>query len=129
MRISDSISVVCSADLRLRGAAFASLSHVIVSVGFVVDLQPASGTKMNIACSSEKNRRLFWQAAVLNLAKRPSRGREALLDLDGADRQLAAARLGLGVELPLLALRSEDHTSELQSLMRISYALLWLTNK
>src|SRR3546814_13811433 len=68
----------------LGGAGLASLSHVIVSVGFVVDLQPASGTKMNIACSSEKNRRLVWQAAVLNLAKRPSRGRAALLDLEGA---------------------------------------------
>src|SRR3546814_3907843 len=132
---------------------------------------------MNIACSSEKNRRLFWQAAVLNLAKRPSRGREALLDLDGADRQLAAARIGLGVELHLLALaqavdagalqgggvdedvliavfrldeavatlvvvelygardhgdflsRSEEHTSELQSLMRISYAVFCLKKK
>src|SRR3546814_2366781 len=83
---------------------------------------------MNIACSSEKNRRLFWQAAVLNLAKRPSRGREALLDLDGADRQLAAARIGLGVELHLLA-RSEEHTSELQSLMRISYAVFCLKKK
>src|SRR3546814_16701689 len=69
---------------------------------------------MNIACSSEKNRRLFWQAAVLNLAKRPSRGREALLDLDGADRQLAAARIGLGVELHLLALAQAVDAGALQ---------------
>src|SRR3546814_5903594 len=70
----------------LGGAGLASLSPVIVSVGFVVDLQPASGTKMNIACSSEKNRRLFWPAAVLNLAKRPTRGREALLDRSESTR-------------------------------------------
>src|SRR3546814_13549071 len=69
---------------------------------------------MNIACSSEKNRRLFWQAAVLNLAKRPSRGREALLDLDGAARQLAAARIGLGVELHLLALAQAVDAGALQ---------------
>src|SRR3546814_15585105 len=69
---------------------------------------------MNIACSSENNRRLFWQAAVLNLAKRPSRGREALLDLDGADRQLATARIGLGVELHLLALAQAVDAGALQ---------------
>src|SRR3546814_13845019 len=69
---------------------------------------------MNISGRSEKNRRLFWHAAVLNLAKRPSRGREALLDLDGADRQLAAARIGLGVELHLLALAQAVDAGALQ---------------
>src|SRR3546814_9496463 len=60
-----------------------------------------------------------------------------------AERVLAAyAHLGAGpvtrYELPLLralnfvienALRSEEHTSELQSLMRISYAVFCLKNK
>src|SRR3546814_5865892 len=32
-------------------------------------------------------------------------------------------------EVPMLGLRSEEHTSELQSLMRISYAVFCLKNK
>src|SRR3546814_1303279 len=36
---------------------------------------------------------------------------------------------GLGVFLIALALRSEEHTSELQSLMRISYAVFCLKKK
>src|SRR3546814_1905382 len=34
-----------------------------------------------------------------------------------------------GVALPLVAVRSEEHTSELQSLMRISYAVFCLKKK
>src|SRR3546814_5445323 len=41
---------------------------------------------------------------------------------DGGDLVLAAGALGGA------AVRSEEHTSELQSLMRISYAVLCLTN-
>src|SRR3546814_9261905 len=46
--------------------------------------------------------------------------------LDRADQppERADAR-----ELPLAARRSEEHTSELQSLMRISYAVFGLTKK
>src|SRR3546814_2958619 len=38
-------------------------------------------------------------------------------------------RLLLGIDQPLLLPRSEEHTSELQSLMRISYAVFCLKNK
>src|SRR3546814_2858307 len=58
-------------------------------------------------------------------------------DKPGADiswrRALAAAYMGTGRErdaLPLLEqVRSEEHTSELQSLMRISYAVFCLKKK
>src|SRR3546814_8323494 len=36
---------------------------------------------------------------------------------------------GFGLGPPVIGLRSEEHTSELQSLMRISYAVLCLQNK
>src|SRR3546814_8285630 len=39
------------------------------------------------------------------------------------------ARLILGIEPPSSGSRSAEHTSELQSLMRISYAGLWLEKK
>src|SRR3546814_8296896 len=48
-------------------------------------------------------------------------------DVDGYDRFLTYSR---GVyEQGYLKLRSEEHTSELQSLMRISYAVCCLTKK
>src|SRR3546814_1532398 len=41
-----------------------------------------------------------------------------------------AAALGLGLNVLIsISLRSEEHTSELQSLMRISYAVFCLKNK
>src|SRR3546814_9943427 len=41
----------------------------------------------------------------------------------------AAARPPLPISMPLLVKRSEEHTSELQSLMRISYAVFCLKKK
>src|SRR3546814_9763556 len=43
------------------------------------------------------------------------------------DRRASGNRRAAGSEAPLL--RSEEHTSELQSLMRISYAVFCLTKK
>src|SRR3546814_1234975 len=57
------------------------------------------------------------------------RALELLRDLagDGGDRQIAFAE-PTGGDVDLLA-RSEEHTSELQSLMRISYAVFCLKKK
>src|SRR3546814_3949589 len=46
----------------------------------------------------------------------------------GAGHQAGARRPGRG-DLPSARLRSEEHTSELQSLMRISYAVFCLKKK
>src|SRR3546814_1956056 len=80
----------------------------------------------------------------VRLAHRPGRAkllrddRRAMYELVGLDgtfldnaalaaRGLAAAGFHGGLELPLG--RSEEHTSELQSLMRISYAVFCLNKK
>src|SRR3546814_4681821 len=49
----------------------------------------------------------------------------------GKDPAQPAARLGVGLRAALTAVptRSEEHTSELQSLMRISYAVFCLKKK
>src|SRR3546814_10563212 len=47
---------------------------------------------------------------------------------DGAGRKATAGKYTLGIA-GAYALRSEEHTSELQSLMRISYAVLCLKKK
>src|SRR3546814_5944207 len=72
-------------------------------------------------------------------------GQVYLIDAgDGLLRQMAAKRLNLGAvralflthhhidhiaDVPVLMIRSEEHTSELQSLMRISYAVFCLKKK
>src|SRR3546814_8038425 len=48
---------------------------------------------------------------------------------DLADNRLGQALEGAVARLALLAVRSAEHTSELQSLMRISYAVFCLTKK
>src|SRR3546814_4096058 len=86
---------------------------------------------------------LAWLAADQACA---FEGQHHLVDRWRADAEVAlhvclgrrpAVDTGIGVDegeiLPLLvgeaALRSEEHTSELQSLMRISYAVFCLQNK
>src|SRR3546814_6276272 len=48
---------------------------------------------------------------------------------DGADGGLQPAPYRGSAAMPLAAARSEEHTSELQSLMRISYAVFCLKKK
>src|SRR3546814_1270474 len=50
-------------------------------------------------------------------------------DLDRGPRALAQRRGGGEVDVALARFRSEEHTSELQSLMRISYAVFCLKKK
>src|SRR3546814_5202948 len=44
-------------------------------------------------------------------------------------RQVFAKNTNKALQEPILAVRSEEHTSELQSLMRISYAVFCLKKK
>src|SRR3546814_1376646 len=57
----------------------------------------------------------------------------AVLDVDHIEAQIVARDRELGnafsKDLQLMAIRSEEHTSELQSLMRISYAVFCLKKK
>src|SRR3546814_8337674 len=68
--------------------------------------------------------------ALLRLADKPPRG---AVIVEHAGRVAVDAHLLLdrtaGDSVPLAGHRSEEHTSELQSLMRISYAVLCLKKK
>src|SRR3546814_960357 len=44
-------------------------------------------------------------------------------------RRVALIKVAQGLGIPLAEIRSEEHTSELQSLMRISYAVFCLKKK
>src|SRR3546814_8423989 len=132
MRISDWSSDVCSSDLpgrhrqaRVRPLA---LGGLLVPAGARGDLQA---------------RRLWQRAAPPGAVRTPDRGAaggpasESAAGRKGAAGGASAARPGgLGIRatrhsqvIPAEGARSEEHTSELQSLMRISYAVFCLKKK
>src|SRR3546814_6121334 len=101
MRISGWSSDVCSSDLRPRGrpAGRRGAAHA---------LQAAGGRRCRRARSAAR-------APAAAVVVRPVQG----------GRAVAAFRAARGQPLA----RSEEHTSELQSLMRISYAVFCLKKK
>src|SRR3546814_9494723 len=119
MRISDWSSDVCSADLvRLRHVGVIAL-ELDVAIGIGVD------------------RVADLDAVIIDREAEPAG--EARRE-DGAQRQRVGGFLleveiaAVGAEdiaprLLIFLVRSEEHTSELQSLMRISYAVCCLTKK
>src|SRR3546814_8933324 len=113
MRISDWSSDVCSSDLRLgREAAEDDAVH---------RADPRAGEHRRRALGN--HRHIDGDAVALLDAELLQRVREA--DDVGEQRGIA--------DRPRLAIggvgRSEEHTSELQSLMRISYAVFCLKKK
>src|SRR3546814_5535169 len=105
MRISDWSSDVCSSDLtRATTPIFPSLSRRHRS--------RRSSWRMNISKSGFQLPRECWRRRALAMHKDGSKMRPFLLTkpLNGSTT------------------RSEEHTSELQSLMRISYAVFCLKN-
>src|SRR3546814_4523942 len=112
MRISDWSSDVCSSDLAL-GVGVADLDGLAGHAGDHV------GRAVGVAVDRVLDRRYHHDEVdrQLHLHRRDK----------GADDGGAAAHVVL--HLLDTALRSEEHTSELQSLMRISYAVFCLKKK
>src|SRR3546814_5089175 len=112
MRISDWSSDVCSSDLKDRGQIFRVDVDTIESV-------EAAGDYM---CIKTGDNTLILRETMKDLEKRldPRRfqrvHRSTIVNLDLV-RQVKPHT------------RSEEHTSELQSLMRISYAVFFLKKK
>src|SRR3546814_5236271 len=105
MRISDWSSDVCSSDLRAGIADVAFVAIVVVAVG------RRSGHS-RLACP-----------ASLALVVGRLRERDCVVGVGNdtaAGERLVAAHRACAID------RSEEHTSELQSLMRISYAVFCL---
>src|SRR3546814_8405647 len=110
MRISDWSSDVCSSDLDPCGSVHVAVGTVLPDIDLV-------GRAGGVALGVERN--LVQHG--LELA-----GMHRLLDGGGLERLGRGRRLGPDLDR---SIRSEEHTSELQSLMRISYAVFCLKNK
>src|SRR3546814_5730871 len=111
MRISDWSSDVCSSDLR-SGQQDAAIGR--------------------IGADTRRRRRRCGRQALLACEKDFAVAGDKILGSDIGQRKIARSTcriLGLLFRQFKAALRSEEHTSELQSLMRISYAVFCLKTK
>src|SRR3546814_5510756 len=106
VRISDWSSDVCSSDLR-------SVQRAVP-----LPLGPDRRVSQAALCAQPSHRTLLAGAARFRACSAATGGDA------GAVARPAAVRLGLSARR-----RSEEHTSELQSLMRISYAVFCLKKK
>src|SRR3546814_5066967 len=119
MRISDWSSDVCSSDLLC-----ADCNLMCIDV-----LAPSAGLRRVLQERQERFKRRAWPHVLeLHAIERPA----DVQILDRHDDQRLRAQLGLHGERGQNRhpdARSEEHTSELQSLMRISYAVFCLKKK
>src|SRR3546814_3448304 len=118
MRISDWSSDVCSSDLLHRADRGRSFRAPALLRARRVDAN--AGLRQRPA--AERDGRQPRAQDGRRLARLQRRRLRALRAVEGNARRE-------GPELPRLTWRSEEHTSELQSLMRISYAVFCLKKK
>src|SRR3546814_5723519 len=111
MRISDLSSDVCSSDLHDEAADQRR-----------IDLE----VELNLA--ADAGTQGFEQRGLLGIGERAGRGHLGG-DLAAPARQLGEIGLDHRRQGEEAMVRSEEHTSELQSLMRISYAVFCLKKK
>src|SRR3546814_9463091 len=95
-----------------------------------LELDPALGTNQNLSSDVRG-----WDAGISAVNLRDLGTNRSLTLIDGQRRVSGSARSS-AVDIGMIPVsmidrieRSEEHTSELQSLMRISYAVLCLKNK
>src|SRR3546814_7236260 len=119
MRIIDWSSDVCSSDLGVRLGGFLLLPDLTVAESFnsnIYATQNNPASDFITALSPKVDLRSDWGSHALNLHADSTLVRYTTHDSENYNDYT-------------LATRSEEHTSELQSLMRISYAVFCLKKK
>src|SRR3546814_5545676 len=130
MRISDWSSDVCYSDLAAREAGFTVAAAGRSDVNALVKIVAAQGYR-RIFHPCGRDRRTFDPAPLAIVHRYVYEAAEAgdAKGLQAAMPEKAVALLHSPRAARRLAKRSEEHTSELQSLMRISYAVFCLKKK
>src|SRR3546814_7823807 len=122
MRISDWSSDVCSSDLVARCIVEVGTSSYYASIGATTEEPVLREICRHIAADELRHYKLFY-THLKRYLEREGIGRWKRL-------AVALGRIGESEDDELAyAFRSEEHTSELQSLMRISYAVFCLKKK
>src|SRR3546814_2535680 len=115
MRISDWSSDVCSSDL------------TAAAVGSTITIQAAvAGTPFTISAETTNGGTVDDQTITLTETQENVAAVTEVLATGSIDVTGGTASIGVNT---VASIRSEEHTSELQSLMRISYAVFCLTKK
>src|SRR3546814_1605781 len=135
MRISDWSSDVCSSDLNRQRGDFARPGVQVLQARLVDrrQMKAAAGSRLDQALAGEHMQRIPHRrhAACQQLCQHrrvEAISRPKLMRHDPLlDRVIDA--FGGMARVHCTRCRSEEHTSELQSLMRISYAVFCLKNK
>src|SRR3546814_3875034 len=127
MRISDWSSDVCSSDLLIAVREFAAGERVGYGGHFVCpERMPVGVVAVGYA---DGIHRAFANGTPLIVAgQRVSLAGRVSMDMITVDLR-RAPQAAVGDPVRLWGPRSEEHTSELQSLMRISYAVFCLKKK
>src|SRR3546814_2082925 len=118
MRISDWSSDVCSSDLHFRASGFG----IGFMSRFMLKLAPDL-VEFGLHHARRHFEVVIGRELVKQLALHIGARKTIMLLLDLAFQQIAELLQALKTK------RSEEHTSELQSLMRISYAVFCLKKK
>src|SRR3546814_9932123 len=144
MRISDWRSVVCSSDLLVAWGAGAVERRGQILLGHVEPHRELADGIERAACDGALRHRQvdaqrleplrqLDEVRQFAIGTRQIGLRHLMFDGAHADDAFAACGAGGHAEYPSMSdwreLRSEEHTSELQSLMRISYAVFCLKKK
>src|SRR3546814_7455705 len=117
MRISDWSSDVCSSDLPQTFQPTIDVDYSAVKI----EMPPGTPLDDTAAVASRAAGLLAEQPEVMTVFQD--------IGSDGADVRMAMLYLRLKPGADRERTRSEEHTSELQSLMRISYAVFCLKKK
>src|SRR3546814_5554223 len=153
MRISDWSSDVCSSDLQAVATGFAdspSLTFNLAEADLTTALRVADAinqtfgdnrahamdaVSIRIDAETGAEKRIMMMGLIENITVKPAEAparvivnaRTGTVVINGAVRITSAAvthgKLTVRVDEQPRVVRSEEHTSELQSLMRISYAV------
>src|SRR3546814_9162669 len=117
---------------RFRGTQH--VAGIAVRIGHLFDHRIFGRSVVRIA---ESGKLAVWspEACIERAGMRIDRAGESIADRRRVDRRdMVGFRKGIGQHFPVriemrLEIRSEEHTSELQSLMRTSYAVFCLKKK
>src|SRR3546814_4876390 len=140
MRISDWSSDVCSSDLLAYVARIVADRHRLADIGGERRVEVSQPLETDAVAVDDARLGDHDQQRVqfLQRFRHPGQPAIAAPRIDGryADRPVRADVIGRhdvcadrSVQFGKRQARSEEHTSELQSLMRISYAVFCLKNK
>src|SRR3546814_1730166 len=128
MRISDWSSDVCSSDL-LQGERPFALELKYLCKGLVIDVEGETFTLRQQSAHDIRRHDVCIDVARMDaFAKRTGHGAAVLVLTNDPAYWLPRSRADT-VDAAFDIARSEEHTSELQSLMRITYAVFYLKEK